>query len=361
MLPWWYMAWTFNTGLPDIPNRHEYFPQSVEGHLGTGDDPYVIHHQYIQFKIDLTNAYMPYVQTAGQVPQVAGRLKVNAAATGFDYDDRTAPKKFFNGAHRQLYRSSTANIRRTQLYLLLNELDKQCAGGLPYVNFVGDEVDFIEGLRDNLLPDLIRGEPQFAIQDTALIAEVTRRLQQAWNGCQPLPASSNGLSLFAEHFGDSNLGTPLGTRLDPRVDFFYTTIMSKTGPGVSVRWTGELQPRFSESYELSVMSGQQTSSGFRLWIDGQLLLDNWDGPLLKGKVIDWGGSRHFGADVPLQAGKRYSFRLEYREPGTRQSAQLMWTSKRQIPEIIPQSQLFPSQGGQTFDRKVYLPVTVKAR
>jgi hypothetical protein len=349
MLPWWYLAWTFNTGLPDIANRHEYFPQSVEGHLG--GESYPIHHQYVHFKMDMTNAYVPYVRNAGQPPQ-AGRLSLGDAARGFDYADKDVPKKFFNESHRQLYRAFSANVRRTQLYLLLNELDKQCADARPYVSLVGDEVNFVEGLRDALLPDLTRAEPSFVAENTALADEVIRRLQEAWNRCQPLPAPDAGLGLFAEHFGDINLGAPLGTRIDPRLDFFYTPMVAKTGPGVSIRWTGEIEPRFSESYELSVMSGQQTDSGFRLWVDGQLLIDNWEGQLLKGKVIGWGGSRHFGADVALQAGKRHVFRLEYRERGTRQSVQLMWQSARQIPEVIPQSQLFPGKG---LGQKVYLP------
>jgi alpha-L-fucosidase len=76
--------------------------------------------------------------------------------------------------------------------------------------------------------------------------------------------------------------------------------------------------------------------------------------LLKGKMIGWGGGggRRFSADVTLQAGKRHTFRLEYRARGAQQSIQLMWRSARQIPEIIPQSQLFPGKG---LNQKVYLP------
>jgi hypothetical protein len=95
-------------------------------------------------------------------------------------------------------------------------------------------------------------------------------------------------------------------------------------------------------------------------VDGQLVIDNWDGPLLKGKAINLDGAKRFSADVVLQAGKRYAFWLEYRERGTYQSVQLTWQSQRQMPEIIPQSQLFPGQG---FNRKTFLPVamTMKAR
>jgi hypothetical protein len=148
--------------------------------------------------------------------------------------------------------------------------------------------------------------------------------------------------------------------VDARLDFLWEQIAPDAGAGVSIRWTGEIVPRFSERYEISVMSGPQTDSGFRMFVDGQLVIDNWDGLLLKGKAINLGGAKRFGADVALQAGKHHAFRLEYRERGARQSVQLMWQSQRQMPEIIPQSQLFPGQG---FSRKTFLPVAMamKAR
>jgi hypothetical protein len=182
MLPWWYMAWTFNTGLPDVANQREDFSQSLEGRLG--GEPYPIHHQFVRFKMDMTNAYAPYVRNTGQSPQV-NALDLRDAARGFDYADKDAPRMFFNESHRQMYRAFSANIRRTQLYLLLNELDKQCADARPYVSLVGDEVDFVESLREELLPDLTRAEPSFAAENAALIEEVIRRLQEARNRCQP--------------------------------------------------------------------------------------------------------------------------------------------------------------------------------
>ena len=49
--------------------------------------------------------------------------------------------------------------------------------------------------------------------------------------------------------------------------------MPVSGPSAarSIRWSGELEPRFSETYTLSTIS----DDGVRLWLDGQLVLDDW--------------------------------------------------------------------------------------
>jgi hypothetical protein len=338
MLPWWFMAWTFNPGLSDVADA-EPFLQALSGELG--NEPYPIHHLFARLKIDLTRAYAPYPRAAGQPPQVDA-LRLDDAARHFDYDDTAATRVFHNDAHRQLHRAIAANIRRTQLYLLLNELDKQCADNRPYVGMVGDEVAFVEGLRTVLLPSLERVEPSYAGENRALVEEVIRRLQEGWNRCQPLPEPGTGVGLRAEYFSDSALGLPLGTRIDPGVRFSDLGAgTAPAGTSFSVRWSGELEPRFGELYEISVRSGQPPRSGFRLWIDGQLLIDTWDGSLLKGRPIDWEGDRHFGADVALQAGKRHALRLEFSARDASMPIQLVWRSLRQLSEIIPQSQLYP--------------------
>src|SRR5262249_37363603 len=39
----------------------------------------------------------------------------------------------------------------------------------------------------------------------------------------------------------------------------------------SVRWSGQIQPRYSEVYTFSTY----TDDGVRLWIDGQLIINKW--------------------------------------------------------------------------------------
>ena len=94
-----------------------------------------------------------------------------------------------------------------------------------------------------------------------------------------------------------------------------------------MRWTGELEPRYSESYTLTTSS----DDGVRLWVDGRLLIDHWnDHP-----VTDASGT------LTLIAGRRYSVRREYYENRGLAVARLTWASASQTREPVPASRLSP--------------------
>jgi len=48
--------------------------------------------------------------------------------------------------------------------------------------------------------------------------------------------------------------------------------------------------------------------------------------------------------IYLEAGKKYDIKMEYYQHVRAASAKLMWSSKSQQKEIIPSSQLYPSDG-----------------
>ena len=69
--------------------------------------------------------------------------------------------------------------------------------------------------------------------------------------------------------GDSEL-----ERTDPVIDFLWT--LSSPGPGISsdwysARWTGRLRAPVTGVTRLGVAG----NDGYRLWLDGKLILDNW--------------------------------------------------------------------------------------
>jgi hypothetical protein len=120
------------------------------------------------------------------------------------------------------------------------------------------------------------------------------------------------------------------TRIDPVIDFNWT---NGTSPNLSnglytVRWTGQVQPQFSETYFFDVRS----DDGCRLWVNDQLLIDKWQGQ----GATDWTNA------IALQAGTRYNFKLEYLQAGGQGQAHLYWYSASQSKVVIPNSSLYPT-------------------
>jgi len=97
-----------------------------------------------------------------------------------------------------------------------------------------------------------------------------------------------------------------------------------------VRWSGQLLPRYSDSYTITTVS----DDGIRLSIDGKKVIDNW---------TDHGPTEDSGT-VTLESGKRYDILIEYFQGGSTACAKLLWSSSKQAQEIIPASQLFPPAG-----------------
>ena len=131
----------------------------------------------------------------------------------------------------------------------------------------------------------------------------------------------------AANFNPTNLFL---TRVDPTIDFTWTNGASPNlSNGLySVRWTGQVQPQYSETYFFDVRS----DDGARLWINDQLLIDKWQSQ----GVTDWTNA------ITLQAGTRYDLKLEYLQTGGAGQVHLSWYSADQSQQIIPSSQLYPT-------------------
>ncbi|RZQ63443.1 alpha-L-fucosidase [Amycolatopsis suaedae] len=150
----------------------------------------------------------------------------------------------------------------------------------------------------------------------------------------PAPAAiGTGTGLKAEFWANRKPGgTPTVTRTDPLVNYNWKyqgspdpTILYS---GFSGRWTGFVQPRFSERYTLTTL----TSNTVRLWVDDKLVVDNWQdhGPLLSSVAVD------------LQAGKRHKIRLDFRKESNEAVAKLLWSSPNTPEQVIPTTQLYPA-------------------
>ncbi len=105
--------------------------------------------------------------------------------------------------------------------------------------------------------------------------------------------------------------------------------MTAIGTGeFSIRWTGQVQPRFAETYTFHTVA----EGGVRLWVNNQLLIDDWSDPDAP--------PRERSGTLTLVANQNYSLKLEYRETKALASIKLFWSSARQAREIIPTSRLF---------------------
>ncbi len=84
----------------------------------------------------------------------------------------------------------------------------------------------------------------------------------------------------------------------------------------TARWTGAVQPQFNETYTFYTT----TDDGVRLWVNGQLLIDQWvdQGP------TEWSGS------ISLIAQQRYNIQMDYYENAGGAVATLSWCTRSRI-------------------------------
>ena len=107
--------------------------------------------------------------------------------------------------------------------------------------------------------------------------------------------------LLGEYFTNEELrGEPAVRRIDSTVNFDWGERSPAQGIGAdsfSVRWTGSLHATESGTFEVSV----STDDGVRLYIDNQLLIDNWNDH----------GEEARSVNYAMEAGKSYDIKMEY--------------------------------------------------
>ncbi|MFZ0826477.1 MAG: DUF1800 family protein [Verrucomicrobiia bacterium] len=147
------------------------------------------------------------------------------------------------------------------------------------------------------------------------------------------------------NFNPTNL---FQAQVDPAIDFTWT---NGTSPDLSngvytVRWTGQVQPQYSELYTFDTVS----DDGVRLWVNDQLLIDKWQSQ----SGTEWTNS------ILLQGGTRYDLKLEYLQYGGKAQAHLYWYSADQSRQIIPSRCLYPTNllsGGSNAPAAVTSPLS----
>lgn len=161
----------------------------------------------------------------------------------------------------------------------------------------------------------------------------------------PLPDSDSeigdGSGLKGEYFQGRNFEQYIFTRSDPNIQFNWPPGDSPNprlpfGSDYSIRWTGKIAPKFSETYTFYAAA----DDGIRLWVDHKLVIDDW--------------TLHAGTEyqgqIKLQAGKQYNIRVDYFNGAPPHAlAYIYWESPSQKKEFLPSSALFYPLAGDKFD------------
>jgi len=136
-----------------------------------------------------------------------------------------------------------------------------------------------------------------------------------------------GGGVKGEYYQGQNLNTLALTRTDPQIDFNWSGAPDPaiSEDGFSVRWSGELEAAFTETYTFYTNS----ADGVRLWIDGIQLVNNW---------TDHDNTENSG-NMDLVAGQIYSLQMEHYDATGAAVAELLWSSPRTPKQVIPQAAL----------------------
>jgi len=149
----------------------------------------------------------------------------------------------------------------------------------------------------------------------------------------PPRSTGTGTGLTARYWNNASFsGTPRVTRTDPTLNFAWryqgSPAASIPADDFSARWTGFVQPQYSAAHTFLTVSDDTV----KVWIDGKVVIDNTtphQAAVNKGTIS-------------LQAGKRYSIRVDYTERTGEAYLKLLWYGPNLGQRIVPASQLYPS-------------------
>ncbi|HEX3152384.1 MAG TPA: PA14 domain-containing protein [Gemmataceae bacterium] len=190
-----------------------------------------------------------------------------------------------------------------------------------------------------------------------------RQARRARLVCQALevrdvPSVGGGFTgggIQGDYFASTDLsGKPAFSRRDVRIDFDWQDrapggsnsqdFAQVEADNFSVRWTGQIVPKFNQVYTFHTTS----DGGVRLWIrpantpNWVPLIDNWN--------------THTTADdfakYTLKAGRTYDLKMEYFDAGGHATAKLKW-SGRSTPEEAIEPTVNLGVNAVTYDYQVY--------
>jgi hypothetical protein len=145
---------------------------------------------------------------------------------------------------------------------------------------------------------------------------------------------TNSSSTYSSSVNFNPANLKFAPRVDTNIDFTWSTTQPFANNGYfCVRWVGQVQPQYSETYYFVA----NTDDGVKLWVNDQLIIDDW---ALK-SASDVTGT------IALQAGVRYDIKMEYFQATGSAVSHLSWYSPSQSKQVIPTSRLYPASVTQS--------------
>lgn len=128
-------------------------------------------------------------------------------------------------------------------------------------------------------------------------------------------SSENEKGLKGDYFSNSDLkGNPSFEKQDEQLSFkwtLYSPNPEKLQPdNYSVRWTGKLQAPETGKYQL----GLRGNDGFRLYLNGRLLIDNWEKLSYSTKTVE----------LDFNKSQKYDVIVEFHENRGEANIELIW-------------------------------------
>jgi len=139
-----------------------------------------------------------------------------------------------------------------------------------------------------------------------------------------------GNGLTGTYFAKPEFKGATFVRIDPAINFDWKFGAPAAGIGAdawSARWTGEIEAQVSGLHSFFLRS----NDGARLWIDGVLVVNDWKDH----------ASRVSQGTIQLEAGHRYSIRVDYHDTAGRANLRLLWSAPGLPRQVVPTERLIP--------------------
>jgi hypothetical protein len=140
--------------------------------------------------------------------------------------------------------------------------------------------------------------------------------------------------LLGQYHNNRSLSNLVLERIDPLVNFDWgpnSPDPTINNDFISIKWIGFVQPDFTETYTFYTV----TDDGVRLWVDGQMLIDQW----IDQSATEWSGQ------IALTAGQPVSIEMQYYERGGNAVAKLLWSAPSVEKAVIPPDNLLAAACG----------------
>lgn len=255
-------------------------------------------------------------------PETLGAMYTAALAAWNDYNMRFEPSEFPRSSDRNTYPPSDYQVWEGDRVRQYSWVEQIYAGTQKAYRYLGVDREVLQTTYDwggKMWPD----------------NDWSSRMESGH------ASVGDGNGLKAEIFEGSDLsGQPVETRVDEHVVHKWedgASPDSVSGQQFAMRWTGELQPFFTEKLHLYF----KTTDGLRVWLDGQKIIDTWG-------ADNYRWAHH--VTKKLTQGKRYPIRIEFKARSGDSYVQFRWggtqwlshPGKRRQQMRVPPTQLYPS-------------------